>query len=526
MARVCVLTLFFAPFSGVIFRRLHSEKKKKTRLNSRSLITAAKNPVVIAFIIIFLLGIFFRFANTPERFGFDKDPTRDALISLYGARNLEYPLIGPHSGIGGFTFGPWYYYILITATLLFPFPYTPFYVVPIFSLLFIVVMFFIGKELKDPVLGLILAGFAALSPGQVGPTAGLSNPNFVSPHAALVILFFVLYWKKDRPVWFSLLWGLLLGIGINHHYQLLPFILFPIVAYVYRRKTSLKHIPVFLGGLIAAFIPLLLFNYLHNWHTVVGFLTYVTGDGGNYIPNSWTLYVRDFWPRFWSYLFGLPVQFGILFAVIVAGIHSYLLLKKKISLVYGVVISVFLFLFILLRYYSGSREYYYLFFLQPLLFLIAGMALWQLWQSRLGKIGFVIVISVLLFFMYKADTLRLVDREDFLSARSEAEALADANPKTKVQLYNCRDLAIHRTEGVAYFLEVQHKIEKYGKKIGIAEGTADCQLPETVTKSENGIYDFSHVSEQELIRTGWKPISGKSVYNETVLWWENDEKYN
>jgi hypothetical protein len=207
--------------------------KKPVTLKHR-LMRTIKDPVVMTFLLILLLGIFFRFFNTPDRFGFDKDPTRDALIALYGSRHFQLPLIGPHSGIGSFTFGPWYYYSLILFTLLFPFPYATFYFIPLFSLVFIVLMYYIGKALKDEVLGLILAGFAALSPGQVGPTAGLSNPNLVSVHAALTILFFILYMKKHRGLGFSFFWGIIVGIGINHHYQLIPMLVLTMNYFIFR----------------------------------------------------------------------------------------------------------------------------------------------------------------------------------------------------------------------------------------------------------------------------------------------------
>ena len=186
-----------------------------------------RNPLKVLFITILIGGIFFRFYGTPDRFGFDKDPTRDALVTLYGARHGVFPLVGPASGIASFTFGPWYYYELILFSMILPTPYAPFYFIPLFSVSLIILMYFIGKEIYDEYLGLILSAFSAFSPSFIGPASGLSNPNLVAPHVAGSILIFVLFLKKKGSWWLALVWGMVMGIGINNHYERIAILLLP-----------------------------------------------------------------------------------------------------------------------------------------------------------------------------------------------------------------------------------------------------------------------------------------------------------
>ncbi|GIW61542.1 MAG: hypothetical protein KatS3mg089_0394 [Patescibacteria group bacterium] len=471
---------------------------------------------------ILLLGIIVRFYNTPDRFGFDKDPTRDVLITIYGAENLSFPLIGPHSGIGSFTFGPWYYYFLIIFQLLFPFDYAPFYFIPLFSLLFIIVMYFIGLVLRDEKLGVILALIAAISPAQVGPTAGLSNPNLVSVHAALSILIFLFYLRKQQPLWFSFVWGIILGIGINHHYQMLPLLLLPAVAFALNFRKALKEIAALFIGLVITFLPLLIFNFLSQWHTFWGIIAFIRERGGGiYIPNSWKIYLLSFWPTFWSYVLGVPVNIGVLYAILVVGSHGYYFFKKKLSTDYLLLIGIFLIFFLGLRYYSGAREHYYLFFLHPFLMIFIGSTFWYLFQNRLTGIIAVILIALQVFFIFPEDLKRLDDRLDHLTIRNEAKRLINKFPSLSYALYNCQDIEINRAQGLAFFLYRQKKLSENGFKIGLVGPNTSCRLPQNVNKELiPNILDFSQVTPSDLSQNGWRLITPKSVYTTTLEWWK------
>jgi hypothetical protein len=469
-------------------------------------------------ICVFVIGVFFRFYNTPDRFGFDKDPTRDALVALHGMRTQQYPLVGPSSGIGSFNFGPWYYYELIAFQTLFPFVYAPFYFIPLFSLTFIVVMYCIGVNLKDRVLGLILAFLSAVSPAQIGPSGGLSNPNLVSSHAGLAILFFILYMKKKRKWWFCALWGFVLGVGINHHFQMIPLVLLPIIAILLRKKDRLKDIGFFALGLGISFIPLLIFNLLTNWNTLTGFTLFLQGSH-NYVPNSWKIYIGTFWPGFWSYLYGFPTLLGIGFGFAVMLLHGYLFYKRKITLTYGLLLGLLILIFLGLRYYNGQREYYYLFFIHPFLYLFGGMTLWFLWKKTVGKVAVLFFFSGFMLLSFPHNQISMSDRQDLLTARARARQLETKYPKDTFVIYNCHDRGIEASEGVAYFLDVDHRISNKGKQIAFIPSVHDCPgQTEEMGSLGNTVVETSEKSSS-LKKEGWKSISSESVYTDTVNWW-------
>ena len=114
----------------------------------------SKKIQLLLLITILLLGVFFRFYNTPERYSMGDDSTRDAMVAIAGAQQLQFPLTGPFSSLGPFTFGPWYYYQLILFSLL-PLSYAPWIYMGITSLAFIFVIYKIGEELQGKYLDLL-----------------------------------------------------------------------------------------------------------------------------------------------------------------------------------------------------------------------------------------------------------------------------------------------------------------------------------------------------------------------------------
>src|ERR1035437_6652890 len=94
-------------------------------LNNKFIKFIWQNRTVILLFAIVLLGAILRFWGYPERYGFDIDATRDAILTQYAALHNLWPLIGPISALGSFNFGPWYYYQLILFQHIFPFAYTP-----------------------------------------------------------------------------------------------------------------------------------------------------------------------------------------------------------------------------------------------------------------------------------------------------------------------------------------------------------------------------------------------------------------
>jgi len=481
-----------------------------------------RNPMHILLIIIVVAGIFFRFYGTPERFGFDKDPTRDFFVTTYGVEHTEFPLVGPASGIASFTFGPWYYYQLIFFSILVPIQFAPFYFIPFFSISLIFIMYFIGKELCDEYLGIILSLFAAFSPSVVGPVAGLSNPNLISPHAGLGILIFILFMKKKGSIWLGLIWGIVMGIGINDHYQMIPLLLLPAIYYLLYIKTSLKSLMTFILGLGITFLPLLYFNFHYHWYTLDGIVKFIhSGGSNNYIPNNWHIYLFDFWPKFFGYIFAIPEKISIAVVSLIGVFYLYyFLIRKKKDITIILLLTIFAIVFMLLRYYNAERSFYYFIFIEPILFVVVGFALRMLGNTMIGKV--LIGIACLVFFLlsFPKNMEQTKPNHDQRIARTNIRMLENVFPSTNFTIYTCQQKAIERALGVAVLLESNKKLSEDGQKIGFNNSLDNCPLPEiSVTTLSKDIYDFHKIPDPILNKYGWYKITPETVYKNTVLWW-------
>lgn len=490
-------------------------------LRTKSLQKWLSQPLNILFVLILLGGIFFRFYGTPDRFGFDKDPTRDVLVTLYGRDHLAFPLIGPSSGIASFTFGPWYYYELIIFSMLIPSPFAPFYFIPLLSVTLIILMYLIGRELKDKYLGLILASFAAFSPSFVGPASGLSNPNLVAPHVALGILLFVLFMKKKGNTWLALIWGLMIGIGINHHYQMIPILILPFIYFTLHIKKLWRWVILFLIGLILSFLPLIYFNISYHWYTLEGISKFVqSGGSNNYIPNSWHIYLLYFWPKFFAYIFSVPVSFSLFIGIVLGVTYLYLLIKKKLSSTILILGVAFLIIFIILRYYNAERTYYYFLFLEPLLFIIVGFALRAIGFAKMGIIIMGAILAIFILLSIPENFERTRQDSNNRNAIALAKLITDKSGSQNISIYACQQQPVDVAQGVAFLLLSEKKLSDSGLKIGFNSNSDNCHpLDSSITQIEQNLYNLDHLSDRILNKYGWYKINPETVYKNTVLWW-------
>lgn len=472
----------------------------------------------VTLLVIMLAAVFFRFYNTPNRYGFDYDPTRDALIVDYAIKTFQLPLIGPPSGIGSFNFGPWYYYQLILFKIIFPVAYAPWIYIGILSTITVFIMYKIGELLKGKTLGLLLGVLTALSPAETGQIRALSNPTLVPFYSVLTIWMFIKFIKKTPSLWMIFLWGIVLGIGINNHYQLLGFLLLPIILFIYRKENRLINIISFTIGIFITFLPLLLFNYIHGWATVKGLYLYITQEAGSkYIPNRWLYYVRDFWPAFLSYVLGLPSLLGLPVGLSIGFSVLYLLIKRQLSNVYIFLIITFLISFFALRFFPGQREYYYLLYLHPFIFIFLSLVLFKLFSFKLGRfIGF-LFLSVILIGMTLQSVERLASAGDQKQFKTEAKEIASNFPDKKFILYECSSSQKNRTRGVVFFLNTFKKISEAGIKIVYPNEKCPLpainNLPLKYLRDINAV-DVSYASEKLLLEYGWKPVTSKTVFTQ------------
>lgn len=469
--------------------------------------------------IIMFVGLFFRFYNIPLRYGFDYDATRDALIAIQGARNLEFPLTGADSSVGPFHFGPWYYYFIIIFRILIPWDYAPWLYISILSFLTIPIMYKIGIDLGNKKLGLLLAGLFAISPSQIGPAVGLSNPHVIPFYTTLAILLFIRLAKSSLSVWWALGFGVVLGLGINHHYQMGILLILPILLAFWKKEKRIKYLLATIGGIIITFIPLLLFDVFHNWQTVRGFIYYVLYMRHlTYVPNNWTLYISNFWLPFWSYTVGIAPYLGSLFFVTSLIASFWLIIKNKLQKEYLGIFITFIICFLLLRYYSGERYYYQVLFIQPFIIIISGIFIWSFLEAKkfIKYMGF-FLIGVVLYFAIPDDIQRLSPIESHIVSKKEVSILTRLFPQDKFSIYQCGTKEKNKSHAIALLLHSAGKLNNNGTAIGLVN--SDCIQAEKADLSINGIAALKLSSTMVKNISVWTPISPQAIYDKNALWW-------
>lgn len=476
-----------------------------------------------------LVGAFLRFYNYPFRYSLGEETIRDAVIGIEGARQLQFPLTGSFSSLGPFTFGPWYAYQLIIFYLIVPFVYSPWIYLSIISVLYIFIMYKIGKILGGENFGLILSFLVAISPTQIISATHLTSHNNTNLFAALSIWIFLILLSKNRSKWWSLLLGFVLGVGMNLHFQMGGLLILPFILLIYKRKLSNFLYSGF--GVIISFIPMLVFELNNHWFTTRNIFFYLTeGKNAIYVPNRWLFYVRDFWPAFWSDALGVPVWFGNIIIILFIVSLIWLGWKKKLSKNLVLLIIAFLVNFVLLRYYWGPRFFGYLNFLRPFVFIFTAFAIINLKYKKV-YVG-LMLLPLIVFFSYPRIESEL--RQDFFNKaiKNGISELEQKYPNKDFTLYTCAKRYSSRYNSAAFstlfFLELKHKSSDKGIEIGLKNVENDCQYPKNnklagkegyPLLSSIGIRDFSSASSSAILEAGWKPITFSKMYDQYARWW-------
>lgn len=487
-------------------------------------------------LIILLAATFLRFYNFPYRYSLGEETVRDAVIGIEGARQLQFPLTGAFSSLGPFTFGPWYAYQLIIFTKIFPYLYSPWIYLSIISIIYIFVIYKIGELIKGKNFGLILALIAALSPAQIISATHLTSHNNTNLFAVLAVWVFLKIAMKNVSYWWGLFLGLIIGIGINLHFQMSGLLILPLILLIHKRKRFIYFINAAVGVFIS-FLPLLFFEVNNHWFTTKNLFFYMLyGKNAMYVPNRWLFYVRDFWPSFWADALGTPVWVAVVVIILFLASLACNIRKKSLNLPMVLVILGFLFNFVLLRYYWGPRFFGYLNFLRPFVFIFTAFAVLNLSKTKLKYFGSLILLLLIFVTAFSRITSQLVQDPFTMRNYQAIEDVEKKYPNQKFTLYSCTKNYMSYYNATSFstlfLLELKNKIGKSGTKIGIE---SDCKYPkltgdndDSVAKSleetyplisKTAIVDLSKASVSDLKDKGWQPVTFSSIYDSYARWW-------
>lgn len=502
----------------------------------------AKNKfTTLSLFVLLLFGLFLRTHFGTDYYTFGDEAIRDASVAFIGAKEFQFPLTGPFSSLGPFTFGPWYYYQLILSYLLIPSFWAPWISLTIFSLLFIITSYKIGAMIQDKYLGFITALLATVSIAQLDASRVLSNPYPIGFLASTVVLLAIQIYRGTKSNWRSYLWGFLTGVTIAYHYQ--AFLLLTLLIFSFSDiKKYLRVIEWYGIGLFSAMLPTLFFEFNNHWVTVRNILRYIQYDQYTiYIPNRWLSYLGNFVPNFWASVIGafLPLTILIIFLTAFVLIRDFI--KKKLPKeVFYLVVSAAI-IFTILRYYRGERSYGYLQFFHVYLFIFIAYMIRNLFTRYKNITAIILCVILLISALAWQNKHYAKDRKNHY-AWSVASELNQKWPQEKYDWYICGNFNWEKATAVSLIYDYDGRLSKAGKKIAYASN--DCPLPleENLSKlkqedimslknkrysliqlSEDQLVDLSYASESGLLKNNWSKINPQVVGDSTARWWFREQ---
>lgn len=349
--------------------------------------------------IVLIFSLFWRFVNFGQRWTLSQDQARDGIIGLYSISYAVFPLVGPPSSAGSFSFGPYYYWLIILFTLIIPAVNGPWIGFTLLSASTTLIFFGLGYLNGGKSAGFIYGMLSAFSSGLIFHSPDMLNPVPVALLTSLAFLFIYLLVDKKK-IFFAFWTGLILGIAVNFHYQALGLLimvpLIPIFSGLDLRK---KFYILFLGilGTLTSFLPLIYFNFTHQNILFTNFLKFlIGGPNGAGNGNSFLNDIFVFWPKFWGEtLINIPLSGYFFLLLFFTALFLKFGNKKNFDKSFYIISIAAIFQVIFLFIYRGVRLPVYLIVFQPFFVYLTGWSIWILFKTK-RYIGAGILIVIIL----------------------------------------------------------------------------------------------------------------------------------
>jgi 4-amino-4-deoxy-L-arabinose transferase-like glycosyltransferase len=350
-------------------------------------------PIVVVVIIASVL----RFWRLEELTTFGGDQGYDFLIVkkiLDGDLTLLGPKIGPYNELGNLYLGPAYYYLLAPALFLFRLdPIGPAFLTVIFSLLTIILIYFICIKFFSKTAGVIASGLYATNSLLVSQSRATSNPHLIPMFSALIIFSMLKILKgSDSKIW-PILTGVCLGIAFQLHY-LAVFLLVSAILTLAIKK-HFREILISLVGFFVAVSPQILFELRNDFFVSRLFVKQVQMGS----QNLGSLQVVSHFFKSFEKALNIVTGFNSLYfpfiTIIFFGTIIILVgIKKQIRVAILFLLLIVATNIIALSFYWGPTETHYLASTYAALFILIGIAV----STVLKYVGFPFLKVVLIIF--------------------------------------------------------------------------------------------------------------------------------
>ncbi|GIW60393.1 MAG: hypothetical protein KatS3mg087_1459 [Patescibacteria group bacterium] len=479
-----------------------------------------------------LVAIGMRFFLFDAHWGLANDDARDVLIAREALTRGELPVIGSFSSAGPFVFGPLFYWSIMFSLIILPSMSGPWVFIGIMSVVTVIVLMRIGYLLGGIVLALILGLLAATSPQMVQRALALGQHSYVGLTSALAILFLILLWQRQKNR-YALGLGLCLGVGLSMHYQTINLlILTPLVLLVpgLRMFERMKAFAWAIVGLVIPSLPIMIWDAQQAWANTRNILDYLLiGQNRIYVPNSWRIFLFDFMPEYWSFVVGGSSYVGLMLMGLAACVSGWLVLRRKLRMELLVLGVVFGLLLLVNRFYKGERSEGYLLYLQPLVLIFSGYAIYRMWTIQklkiLGKSLALTMVVLVVAGNVGIYSAYLQYRSPVAQFEETVWELKQQYPFTKFVVYDYGWQNSYQSQPLSFLLEREGLIAKNGVPIGFGcrkECGEGQELVQVATMTGVPVYDLSAVENLNDPQV-WMNVNQANLYDDLMRWGKSAE---
>lgn len=466
--------------------------------------------------LILIVGLagFFRFLNYSDRWIFNQDQARDAIIALYGWRNGLFTLIGPPSSAGPFNFGPWYHWVIMfLEKISFGWAIGPWVGFTTLSVSCVIAYYLIGRKVGglQSGLGIIMGLIAAVAVGAVENAPDMLNSVIVGWGTAWGIYFLVMM-IEDKKIFWGGLGGFLIGLSMNFHFQALGLggvLAAAVLINNFKLGEKIKAGLVTGAGWLLSFVPLLIFDINNNWVWIKSVFEYYTeGVKKFYVPVRWLTELRDFWPQ----LFGNVVAGeGILGYVLLGlGLTAVFLKRKKLFKLpksWWVIITSLIISVLGMRFYKGVRSREYLIVFHGYIIFLTAWVIWTLWEWKKWLGG--IILGVILMMATLSNWRIIWNNPSQARAMLELKNELDEEIEGKVEIYHYRQSDMVSLP-IFYLYYRENRIGE-GEEISFCDGNRySCPEGEMINKNNYRVYEGR-------IKEGWDQLTAKNIYERLMV---------
>lgn len=482
-------------------------------------------------LMILLLTVILRFVNFENRWGLGYDQAHDAVVARYALTAHKLPLLGPFSSAGPFqTAGEWYWFIM-AATAIYPNSVlTPWVILALLSVVFVLLMMVMGKEMINKQFGIILGLLSAVSTAQITQSTNLTNQVPLALISLLVIWSMVRF-VRERKVIYLFLLGFFISLTASIHLQGVALITLAFFVVLLVGKATLKWLPFLLAGLLLPWLPVLLVDFNRDFFNTRNMLYYFFHDQYliplEVLGRRWLTYAGVLWPNLWSFVIGGYQFSGYIVIPLVVLLTFASFLKKNIAKEWAVMTLSFLTMVIIIRYTRTPLFQSYFVFLHPFIIILTGWVIFNL-KEKSVFIGLLLLSGIIVGSLSQdIKEIKETTNSTALKAKYWRDLLVGQYPNKKFAVYDYEYKSAGYSLPMVLFLEAKGLLNDNGYRIGFGTLEAATSSAHTEVKGNQmglTLWDLNSSSSAELLKAGWSFINPSKIYYATEEWYSRANK--